>query len=467
MSGTLKVLNPATGNLVGELPLSGKEELFALVDKATKAKESWGRLPIHKRAKILYKFCDLLEKNVEDVATTLTKEMCKPIKQSRGCTAGSVTITRAFVERASHLCGEVLRTDNQNEVFENDLIFTMREPLGTIVCVVPFNYPIELFVHKVAPALIMGNVCIVRGPSLNPLAMMKLGKLLEEAGLPDGVCQCFVSSKNDCSEYLLSHPDVQAISLTGSTRAGIEMAKIGANTLKHMFLELGGNDPSLILEDADIDFAVETIVSNRLINAGQTCCSCKRLIVQKSVLDEFTGKLVERLKKVKMGDAMDENMDMSCLVSEEAAVKVIEQIKSTVSAGAKCLLGGTREGAFVPPTVLADVKKNMDLAVDMEIFGPVFPVIPFDSEEEGIEIANATQFGLSSGVITKDTVRALRIATKLKAGAVILNDCSNYRHMDQPFGGYKMTGLGREGVTCTLEEFSQVKSFVLKRAFTR
>ncbi|MDR3332354.1 MAG: aldehyde dehydrogenase family protein [Synergistaceae bacterium] len=465
MSATLKVFNPANGSLVGELPLSGKEEIYSMVDKAVKAKEAWGNLPIYKRAKILYKFCDLLEKNVEDIATTLTGEMCKPIKQSRGETAGSVTITRAFVERACHLCGEVIRTDNQNEVFENDLIFTRREPLGVMACIIPFNYPIELFVHKVAPALIMGNVCIVKAPSLNPLAMMKLGGLLKEAGLPENVCQCFVCTKSDCSEYLLAHPDVQAISLTGSTRAGVEMAKIGANTLKHMFLELGGNDPTLILEDADIDFAVETIVSNRLINAGQTCCSNKRLIVHESVAEEFTGKLVERLKKVKMGDATDESMDMSCLISEEAAVKVVEQIESTVSAGAKCLLGGTRKGAFVPPTVLTGVKKDMALAIDMEIFGPVFPIITFKTEEEGIAIANATQFGLSSGVITRDTVKALRIATKLKAGAVILNDCSNYRQMDQPFGGYKMTGLGREGVTCTMEEFSQVKSYVLKRPF--
>jgi acyl-CoA reductase-like NAD-dependent aldehyde dehydrogenase len=465
MTEMLKVYNPASGALVGEVPVSGPQEIKAMVAKATAAKKSWGNLPMHRRAKILYDFADLVGENLEELSVLLTAELCKPIKQSRADNTDVAAVTRAFVERASHLYGEVIRTDNQSGIFENDLIFTTREPLGTVACVVPFNYPTKMMAHKVAPALIMGNVCIVKAPSRDPLAVLKIIELLHEAGLPEGVCQGMVCTRDDCTEYLLAHADVQAISLTGSTQTGIKMAQIGAGSLKHMFLELGGNDPTLIFEDADVDAAVESIASSRIVNAGQTCCSCKRLIVQQKIYDEFTAKLVERLKKVKMGDAMDESNDMSCLISEEAAERVQRQIEATVAAGAKCLLGGKHQGAFMPPTVLADVRKDMDVALDMEIFGPVFPLIPFSTEEEGIEIANATQYGLSSGVITKDIMRALRVGRQLQAGAVVLNDHGNYRQTGQPFGGYKMTGIGREGTSCTLEELSQVKSYVLKKAF--
>jgi acyl-CoA reductase-like NAD-dependent aldehyde dehydrogenase len=464
MSNILEVTNPRTGEIIGSMPLKSGEEIKAMIKKANEVKSVWANTPLYQRTQIMYKFCDILAANVDDIARTLSTEMGKPIVQSTAETAGSVCITRGFVERANHLYGELLPTGNQPGK-QNDVIFTMREPLGVIACIIPFNFPIELFVHKVAPALIMGNVCIVKAPSACPLAMCKLEGLLLESGVPEGVIQCLACTKEDSTKYLVSDPGVNAISLTGSTRAGIEMAKAGADTLKHIFLELGGNDANIIFEDADLDFAVESMIAGRLLNSGQTCCACKRFIVQRSIQDELVKKLVARLKTIKMGDALDPQNDLSCLVTEKAAVDVEKQIRKSVEQGAKLACGGQRDGAFITPAVLWDVKKDNEVAVDMEIFGPAFPIIPFDTEEEAIAIANQTQYGLSSGIITKDLKRAMKVASKIQAGSVVLNGQSNYRHMEQAFGGYKMTGLGREGISSTLEEFSQVKNYIIQNVF--
>lgn len=466
MTKMLDVTNPFTGKLVESIPLAGEAEIKQMLAKANAVKEQWGRTPLHKRSKYLYHFAELIQENTEDIARTLSMEMGKPITQSRMETAGSANITRGFVERANHIYGENLCTDNQPG-FENDIIFTMREPLGLLFCIIPFNYPVELFVHKVAPALAMGNVVIVKAPTKNPLAMLKLSKLFEQTGIPEGVVQSMVCERDDAHKFLITNPEVQALSLTGSTGAGIDLAKGGAATLKHLFLELGGNDPTIIMEDADLDYAVEEMIGGRIFNAGQTCCAAKRFIVHQSVVEPLTGKLVERLKKVKIGDPLDESTDMGTLISEDAAKKAGEQIQYTVGQGAKLIYGGEVKGAVVTPAVLTGVKKTMDVAIDLEIFGPVFPMIPFTTEAEALEIANATRYGLSAGIITKDTIRSMRMASKIKAGAVVVNGQSSYRHMEQAFGGYKMTGLGREGVSTTLEEHSQVKSFIIKGVFDK
>lgn len=466
MAKKLEVTNPFNGQVVETIDLAGEAELKQMLAKANAAKESWGRTPLHKRSKFLYRFVELIQENAEDISQTLSREMGKPIAQARMETLGSANITRGFVERANHIYGQTLPTDNQPGM-ENDIIFTMREPLGLIFCIIPFNYPVELFVHKVAPALAMGNVVIVKAPTKNPLAMLKLSKLFEQTGIPEGVVQSMVCERDDAHNFLITNPEVQAVSLTGSTAGGIEMAKGGASTLKHLFLELGGNDPTIIMEDADLDYAVEEMIGGRIFNAGQTCCASKRFIVHQSVIEPLTGKLVERLKKLKIGDPLDDGTDMGTLISEEAAQKVGEQIKYTVGQGAKLIYGGEVKGAVVTPAVLTGVKKTMDVAVDLEIFGPAFPMIPFATEDEALEIANATRYGLSAGIITKNTIRSMRMASKIKAGAVVVNGHSSYRHMEQAFGGYKMTGLGREGVSTTLEEHSQLKSFIIKAVFDK
>ncbi|MGI6005960.1 MAG: aldehyde dehydrogenase family protein [Ruminococcus sp.] len=463
MSKMLEVLNPQTGEQIEQVELVDKEQMKEIVNRALCAQPMWEDMPLYERGEILYRFADLLEANAEQISQLSAREMAKPILQARVETEDGVKLLRGAVERAKHLYGEVLADNGPG--FEKDLVFTRREPLGVIACIIPFNFPIELTFQKIAPALIMGNAVIVKAPSSNPLAVLSLQKLADEAGIPSGVVRFLVCERNVLTECVLKNPQVAAVSMTGSTAAGKQLTKDGADTLKRMFLELGGNDALLIFEDADIDKALDEMVNSRMENNGQVCCSSKRFLIHRSIYDALTQRLVERLKALPRGMAQDEEAMVTSLVSEKAAADVESQIAHTVSQGARLIYGGKREGARVEPTVLADVRRDMDIASDMEVFGPVFPLIPFDTEEEAVEIANNSIYGLSSGLMTKDMNRAFRVGRKLKAGAAVVNGSGGYRHLDQPFGGYKQSGIGREGLSISLEEFSHIKVYAVKGAF--
>lgn len=463
MAKMLNVTNPVNGELVQAIPYITEPEMQAMMEKAKKAKKRWEKTPMWQRSRLMYQIIDKIVENTTEVATLLSTEMGKPIGQALSETGGSANIARGFVEHANHIYGQVLPCDNQPN-FENDFIFTRREPLGIITCIIPFNYPIELYVHKVVPAVMMGNVVIVKAPSDNPLAMLKLSKIFEEI-LPEGVVQSLVCERDISDKYLVQNQEIAAISLTGSTATGVKMAEGGAATLKHLFLELGGNDGNIIRADADLDYAVSEMIGGRIFNAGQTCCACKRFIVHRSIMDALADKLVTALKALKIGDALDPTVDMSTVISEKAAIEVEQEIQYTLTQGGELLYGGDRNGAFITPTVIKNVPKTADVASNLEIFGPVFPLIPFDTDEEALEILNNCANGLSSGIITKDLKTAMKMACEIKSGACVLNGQSSYRHMEQAFGGYKMTGIGREGVSTTLEEHSQLKSYIIKGAF--
>lgn len=461
MKRELNVYNPATGDLAGTLPMLDESEFQKILFKAGQAKQNWAKSSIYERSTRMYRVMELLLDNAEELAVLLTKEMGKPILQARDEISSSIEIMRSFIERANHLYGEVLNADNQPG-YEKDLIFTRREPLGLIACIIPFNYPIKLFTHKVVPALLMGNIVLVKAPSDNPLTIMRVGQLLNQAGFPEGVIQCFTCRRELSTKYLIENPAVSAVSLTGSTRVGIQMLKVGAETMKHMFMELGGNDGTIVRADADIDFAVAEITKGRMINAGQTCCACKRILVHKSRKEEFLTKLKTRVTALQVGDPMDETVDVGTVISEQAAIEIERQINFTVEQGAICAAGGKRNGAFIEPTILDQVTKDMDIASDMEVFGPVIPVITFDTDEEALEIINQSSFGLSSGIITNNIQKALQMGQCIEAGAVVLNGQGNYRHTEQGFGGVKMTGHSREGVSATLEEYSRVKHYIMR-----
>lgn len=460
---TLIVTNPMTGETLDTLPLASKVEVQNMVDAAVSAQQVWAETPVYARAECLYRFADALEQDAELISQLSAKDMAKPIVQARIETMDGVKLLRAAAERAKHLYGEVLSDSGPG--FEGDLVFTKREPLGTIACIIPFNFPIELTFQKIAPALAMGNTVLVKAPSANPLAVLALDKYAKQAGFPEGVVQFFVSGRDAVNECILANPKVDAVSLTGSTEAGKRMVKDGADTLKRTFLELGGNDALLIFEDADIDRALDEMVNSRLENNGQVCCSSKRFIIHHSIYDEIAKRLADRLNALKRGSALEEDAVVTALVSESAAKEVETQIQHTVSQGASLLCGGTRDGARIEPAVLTGVTPEMDIASNMEVFGPVFPLIPFDTEEEAIRIANNSIYGLSSGLMTRDMNRAFRVGSKLKAGGAVVNGSGGYRHLDQPFGGFKQSGLGREGISISLEEFSHIKVYIVKGAF--
>lgn len=463
MAKELKVTNPATGETLAALQMAGPDDIVKMIAKAQAAQPAWQDTPLYARGEILLRFADELEKDSARIAALSAKDMAKPIVQATVENEDGAKLLRAAVERAKHLYGEVL-ADNAPG-FEKDLVFTRREALGIIACIIPFNFPIELTFQKIAPALVMGNAVLVKAPSANPLAVMALDELAKRAGFPDGVVQFMVCERADMVEQVIKNPVIDAVSMTGSTPAGQAMMRDGADTLKRLFFELGGNDAMIIFDDVDMDAVIDEMTASRLENNGQVCCASKRFIVQKGIYDKITKMLTERLASLKIGSALDEDAVVTALVSESAAKEVEKQIAKTVEQGATLHFGGTREGARIIPAILTNVTPEMDIASDMEVFGPVFPLIPFDTEEDAIRIANNSCFGLSSGLMTADMKRAFRVGGKLKAGAAVVNGTGGYRHLDQPFGGYKMSSLGREGIGISLEEFSHIKVFVVKKAF--
>lgn len=466
MRNYLTVTNPEDNSVVGDLELQSAEDLEQIVDRAYTARKMWRDTPIHERAKILYKFSELIEtKYKKELAELNSRELGKPITQSYEECQEAADIIRQTTERALHLYGEVM-TESAPEL-ENDLIYTKREPLGVIACITPFNFPLELTVHKAAPALIMGNTIIVKAPSSNPLATVKLGEILKEAGLPEDAAFFMGCKIGDYTEKVTRNPKIAAICLTGSTETGIAIARESADTLKTLLFELGGNDGMIVFDDADLDKVAEEMFAGRIYNNGQVCCATKRLIVHQSIKDALTDKLIEKLKTFKAGSALDPDALITTLVSEKAAKDVEEYINQTIAQGAKCVYGGKREGARIFPTVLTDVTKDMDIAQDMEIFGPVIPIIAFETEEEAIAIINNSKYGLSSGIMTKDLERAFRVSNSIESGATVLNGTGHYRHYDQAFGGFKYSGIGREGISSSIEEYSQVKSFILKGVLKR
>ena len=308
----------------------------------------------------------------------------------------------------------------------------------------------------------MGNAVILKPASVNPLTLTKYCELLVEAGVPSGVISVVHGSGGVVGKALTSSKKVDMVTLTGSTAAGIDAAKNCAEHCAHSSLELGGNDAFIICEDGDLDLAVEETVWGRLYNTGQVCCASKRFLVQNSVKDEYIRKMIEKIKTLKVGMPSDPTSDIGCLVSEEAAIEVEKQVNATVEQGAKVVYGGRRNGAFYEPTIIDGITKDMDVAIDMEIFGPVISVIGFDTIDEAIEIANQSIYGLSAGIITRDMNKAIKVSERVEAGGFVVNGASFFRSFEQPFGGWKYSGIGNEGIMTTLREMSRTKTIILK-----
>ena len=461
----IEVRNSATGEHLDTVPRATAHDVERAIDVAQTGREVWGSTPVHERVRILNRCADAIDERREELARLLSTEMGKIIRESRPEIRVCAQILRGFAERAAHFYGHTM-TDYQVGT-ESDIIFTRHEPLGVVACISPFNYPVELCTQKFAAALAAGNAVIIKPASENPLTVLKIVEICLAQGVPGSVLQVVTGGGASVGNQLAESDRIHAISLTGSTQVGVQVAATASKTLKRVFLELGGNDPFLVFEDADLDRAIRDAVAGRVQNAGQTCCAPKRFIVQESVKERFVEGVLERLGKLKLGSPLDEETELGSLISERAAQEVQRQVELTVSQGAKLLCGGRAyDGAYFEPTVLDDVTVEMDVATTMEIFGPVMSVLTFRTEEEAITLANATIYGLQAGVMTKDMNRAMRVASKLQCGGVVINSSGNYRHLDQPFGGYKMSGVGREGVSVTLAEMSQEKSYILKNILT-
>ncbi|GEN34777.1 MULTISPECIES: aldehyde dehydrogenase family protein [Aneurinibacillus] len=458
----IEVRNMATMEVIDTTPAATVQDAQEALEAARQGAEVWAATPVYKRVQCIRNFLEKMKERKEELARLLSMENGKILAQARAELDAAAGIFEGFAEESKRLFGQTIPLEIQ-EGLEKDLMITKREPLGVIVGILPFNFPAELFAHKVGSALAAGNAIIIKAPEDDPLTVIRMTEMLHEAGVPGNVLQIITGYGEEVGDYLAKSPLVNAVSFTGSTETGIHIAGNGAKNLSRVFLELGGNDAMIICEDADIDAAVQDAVDGRLLANGQVCCATKRILLHESVHDEFRDKLVATLSTKRLGNQLDEATDVGPLVSEEAAMRVEEQIQYTVSQGATLILGGKRvNSTFIEPTVLEGVTRDMDVAKDMEIFGPVFPLISFSSYEEAIEISNQSMYGLNGAIYTRDVYKAIDAGNRIQAGIVSVNGGNCYRPMCSAFGGYKKSGIGREGTAYTLEEVTQIKSIVLR-----
>ena len=460
----IKVNNPWTGELIDTVPAASAADVDEAVRAAARAQKSWRGVPVHERAAIAERFLTLVDRDRSELACLLSRETGKPIAQAQIEITNIFTAWKAFCEKAKHLYDGIIPAGEERS-HEKNLVMMIREPLGVIACIIPFNFPCNLFDQKAAPAILAGNAAIIKPASDDPLTVCRLVGLLHEAGIPRGVIQTVTGRGSVAGTALACHPQVSAVSLTGSTDVGVRVAGMAASTLKSTALELGGNDAFIVLPDADLELAVNEAVTGRFFNAGQICCAPKRFLVHRSVYDAFTEAVISRTSAITPGDPADQKTALGTLISEKAARRVEEQIAQAIGEGACLACGGVREGAAMTPAVLTDVPHDAAIMHDMEVFGPVLPVTSFDTEEEALALANDTMYGLGASVFTSDMKKASRFARDLEAGSVVINGSSYFRSFEMPFGGLKMSGIGQEGVASTFDEMTSVKCVTLKGIF--
>lgn len=454
--------NPYNGELIGTVPSATKGDVDLAIENAVIGQKQWEALRLDEKERIINKFLSILDERSEELATLLSREGGKTIRECRGEVGSVPLIFRAYMNAAATLYGKTL-PHNIEPRNTSDVIFTTYEPLGVCVCVGPFNYPISTMTNKIAPALCAGNSVIMKPASDTPMSTILYAKWMLEAGMPENTIQVITGSGSKIGKWITENKKVAAISLTGSTEVGVQLQKDASEYLQHIMLELGGNDPLIIFDDYNIEKAVEQAVGGRIYNAGQICSASKRFIVHNNVKDKFAELLIEKLSSLKYGNPLDEDVVSSCcLINSKAADEVERQIQKTIEAGAKCIYGGERDKNIINPTVLMDVTPEMEVAQSEEIFGPVFPIIGFNTFDEAIEIANKSIYGLSAGVMTENIEIALKASYSIESGTCVVNGTGDYRTSYHGFGGYKMSGIGREGASITLKEFSNVKTVVLR-----
>ena len=458
---TIDVFNPYNKEWIDSVPSAAKEDIDAAVSAARTAWKSWKKTPVYKRVDLVNRFLTLVDQNRTGLGRLLSLESGKTITETAIEMNNIFTAWHAFAEKAKHLYDTVIPAGLEYN-HDNNVVLTRREPLGVVACIIPFNFPCNLFNQKVAPAILAGNCVIVKPATDNPLTICRLVTLMREAGFPDGVVQVVTGRGSSIGEYLSTHKGIDAITLTGSTTVGIEVAEKAAPSLKRIALELGGNDAFIVLEDADLELAINEAVNARFFNAGQICCAPKRFLIHRSLYEDFVSAVTERIAAFSFGDPLSPDTKVGTVISERAAKIVEEQIQLTVKQGGRIVLGGQRDGAFVAPTVIRDVPFSADAMHDMEIFGPVMPIAAFDHEDEVLELANATMYGLGGSVFTRDMKKAMKFTDNLECGSVVINGSSYFRSFEMPFGGYKYSGVGSEGVFSTFDELTQLKCITLK-----
>ncbi|ERM09129.1 NAD-dependent succinate-semialdehyde dehydrogenase [Pantoea agglomerans] len=451
---TLPVTDPATGETLATIPALGRAETGQAIAYAETVRISWGKTTNASRAALLEKWHQLIIEHADDLAIIMTAEQGKPLAEARGEVLYGASFVKWFAEEARRIYGDTIPAPS-----EDRRILVLKQPVGVAAAITPWNFPIAMITRKVAPALAAGCPIIVKPSELTPLSALALAVLAERAGFPSGVLQVLTGLPTEIGATLTESRTVRKISFTGSTRIGQLLMQQSADSIKRLSLELGGNAPLIVFDDADIEIAVAGVMLSKFRNAGQTCVCANRILVQRSIYPRFTARLLEAVATLKVGDGFAPDSTIGPLINSRAVEKVNGHIDDALSQGATLLTGGISQGngTFVQPTVLGEVTAAMRIAHE-ETFGPVAPLFIFDDEEEAIAMANDTPYGLGAYFFTENIRRAWRVAEALEFGMVGFNTGAISLEV-APFGGVKLSGIGREGSRYGIDEYLEQKTF--------
>ncbi len=459
---TFETINPATEEVIADVAEGGPEDIDLAVKAARKAFDSgpWSKMDARDRGRLMYKLAELVEENLNEMAELETLDNGKPIKESKGGDLPQVIDTfRYYAGWADKIHGQTI------PVRGNYFTYTRKEPVGVVGQIIPWNFPLMMIAWKWAPALAAGCTIVLKPAEQTPLTALKLGEMAMEAGFPDGVINIVNGFGETAGAPLVAHPGVDKIAFTGEGSTGKIIVRSAIETMKRVTLELGGKSPNIVLEDADLDAAVDGALLGIYLNQGQCCCAGSRLFVQESVHDEFVAKLAAKVRERRIGDPSDPRTEQGPQVDRAQFDKILSYIEKGKSGGARVVTGGERhgdKGFFIQPTIFADVRDDMAIARD-EIFGPVLSVIKFQDVEEAITRGNTTDFGLAAAIWTRDIGKAHSIAHRLRAGTIWVN-CYDVFDAAAPFGGFKQSGIGRELGEKALDNYTELKTITVSMA---
>ncbi len=454
---TLPVTNPATGEVIADVAKCGAAETRRAIEAANRALPAWRNKTTKERSVLLRKWFELIMAHQEDLTRILTAEQGKPLAEARGEIAYGASYIEWFAEEAKRVYGDTIPQPSNDK-----RILCLKQPVGVVACITPWNFPNAMLTRKIAPALAAGCTVVCKPANNTPLSAFALAELADRAGIPAGVINMVVGHTNEIGEELTGNPLVRKLTFTGSTEVGKKLMAACAGTVKRTSMELGGNAPFIVFDDADLDAAVAGALASKYRNAGQTCVCANRFLVQEGIYEVFIEKLAAAVAELKPGNGMEEGVTMGPLIDRKAANEVCAMIKEAIDCGAKLQMGGNRTTLgdnFIEPTILTGVTPDMRVFRE-EIFGPVAPITKFDSEEEAIQLANDTPVGLAAYFYTRDIGRIYRVGEALEFGIVGINEGIVSNEM-APFGGVKESGQGREGSKYGLDDYLEIKYLCL------
>ncbi|MCQ6264636.1 NAD-dependent succinate-semialdehyde dehydrogenase [Fictibacillus sp. WQ 8-8] len=458
---TFSVTNPSNGQVVAQVPKGGRFETKQAIESAGEAFKSWSKLTAGERGKYLLKIRDLMHEYKDELAEIMSMEMGKPFKEAQGEVFFAASYLEWFAEEGRRIYGETIPASAPDK-----RLMVIRQPIGVVAAITPWNFPLAMMTRKIGPAMAAGCTGIVKPAKQSPISAIAFGKLVEMAGVPRGVVNVVTGDSGPISDEIFDNQVVKKISFTGSTEVGKLLVAKSASQLKRLSLELGGHAPFIVFDDADLEEAAAGAVASKFRNTGQTCVCANRIYVQRSVIKEFSKLLVEKTKALKVGNSLDSTVEVGPLVSRDGLSKVEEHVQDALDKGARLLCGGKRlkgelsNGLFYEPTILDEVTNEM-LITNEETFGPVAPIIPFDTEEEVIQQANNTVYGLAAYFYTQNASRSVRVSEALEFGIIGMNDAIP-TVAQAPFGGIKESGMGREGGHQGIDDYLEDKYLSMK-----